>query len=502
MSERLIYGKNNTQKIVSLEVTEDTAELFIEESPGNIRVEVIPNKYWILSNKQHGRSWVTLKGNLHYKYGIQCKTRQEFYQIKNTLKSADTYLISDPREALMVKDGYTYFKGMNPQDVSVLSFDIETTGLYHDKNSKLLLISNTYRRGSTVERKLFSFDDYQDEGEMIEKWCEWVREKNPSILLGHNIVSYDFPYIQFIADKFDVEVNLGRDGSKITFNNYESKFRVDGSRDLHYKKIRCYGREIVDTYFLSIKHDAASRKYESYGLKKIIAQEGLESTDRQFYDASQIRFKYKDKAEWEKIKAYCIHDSDDSLKLYDLMCSAYFYMSQMIPKNFQLIMESASGSQLNAMLVRSYLQDAHSIPKADGTESYEGGLSLGVSGIYSNTYKVDLLSAYPSTIIQYELYDKQKDPQAHFLTITKLLFEQRVQYKKLAKETGSEYYEGLQSAMKILINSLYGMCGAGGLNFNSPHIAVEITRYCRAYIEIAIKWATGKDYQYWESKNE
>src|SRR6185369_7695949 len=141
------------------------------------------------------------------------------------------------------------------------------------------------------------------EGEMIEEWCKWVREVNPSIICGHNIQSFDLGYIAFIADKFNVQLALGRDGSNLTFQNYESKFRKDATQFLHYHKAKIYGREIVDTLFLAIKYDVG-RKYESYGLKNIIKQEGLEVKDRQFYDAAKIRYNYHNKEEWSKIKSY------------------------------------------------------------------------------------------------------------------------------------------------------------------------------------------------------
>jgi hypothetical protein len=54
--------------------------------------------------------------------------------------------------------------------------------------------------------------------------------------------------------------------------------------------------------FLSIRYDTFAKKYNSYGLKNIIKQENLERIDRVAYDASQIRFNYKNPVEWVKIK--------------------------------------------------------------------------------------------------------------------------------------------------------------------------------------------------------
>src|SRR5690606_9093767 len=241
--------------------------------------------------------------------------------------------------------------------VSVLSFDIETTGLKHDKDAFLIIISNTIRKNGKITKKMFCYDEYDSQGEMIEAWCEWVREVNPSVICGHNIFCYDIPYLQFIADRHGVELNLGRDGSKINYSPRERKFREDASMFIHYFAAFIYGREIVDTLFLAYKYDVASRKYVNYGLKNIISQEGLEKEDRQHYDANTIRYNYKDPVEWVKIKKYAYDDADDSLALYDLMAPSLFYLTQSVPKPFQEIVCSATGSQVNSLMMRAYLQE-------------------------------------------------------------------------------------------------------------------------------------------------
>jgi DNA polymerase elongation subunit (family B) len=395
----------------------------------------------------------------------------------------------------MVYYGFTYFKGMRLDDVSVLSFDLETTTLDpNDKDAKVLLISNTYKLGDKVVRQLFAYDDYPSEKEMIEDWSRFVKEMNPSVILGHNIFSFDLQYLKGITERCGINLDLGREGGDSYFDDRESKFRVDGTRFLHYNKYHCYGREVIDTMFLAYKYDIG-RKYESYGLKKIIAQEGLEKKDRVFYDASQIRFNYTNKEEWVKIKEYCKDDSDDSLTLYFMMMPAYFYATQSIPKTFQSVILSASGSQVNSMMVRSYLQDKHSIPKASDVQEYEGAISFGNPGIYKNVFKIDVASLYPSIMIEYNVFNKFKDPKENFLTIVKYFTEERLKNKKLAADTKDSYYKDMEQAQKIFINSAYGFLGAAGLNFNSPYHAAFVTKKGREILTKAIEWAErGKGY--------
>jgi len=494
---RAIYGKSDVERVVCVEVQDDSAILFVENPDGSIDQKQVPNRYWILCSQNPG-GWHRMKGELRYKWGTQYSSREEYMEARRALPryGYDIFSIYDPREALCVKDGVTYFKNMRAGDISVLSFDIESTSLDpKDPAATVLIISNTLRKAGIVTRKMFTYDEYPDIGEMIAAWCDWVRSVDPSVICGHNIVSYDLPYLNKIADKFRRPLLLGRDGSDIVFESWDSKFRKDQTQDLHYRKCRIYGREVVDTMFLSIKHDIVAKKYESYALKKIIAQEGWEVPDRQHYDADQIRHRYKDPIEWEKIKKYALHDADDSLTLFDKMVSSAFYITQFVPKSFQSIVESASGSQINSLLMRAYLQDAHSLPKATEVNNFAGAFSLGIPGIYSNCLSFDVASLYPSVMLEYEVYDKDKDPQGYFIKTLEYFTSMRLAYKKKAKDTGDSYYDDLQNSFKILVNSYYGFMGARGLNFNAPDKAAFVTAKGRETLCKAIEWATSKPSQ-------
>jgi DNA polymerase elongation subunit (family B) len=153
---------------------------------------------------------------------------------------------------------------------------------------------------------------------------------------------------------------------------------------------------------------------------------------------------------------------------------------------------SASGSKINGLLVRAYLQDKHSIPKASDSRKYEGAVSFAVPGIYSNCFKIDLASLYPSIMIEYEVYDQEKDPKGYLLELVKIFRAKRLEYKKLASETGDNLWKEMDTTAKSILNSFYGFCGVAGLNFNSPDCAEFITAKGREILEYTIKWASGR----------
>lgn len=505
---KLIEGKNELDRIVGLEVGDNgEAEIFREDQNGNVSSIFVPHVFWMLASEDVGGKFTRLEGDLHYQWGYQDTSRRDFNKIRYQLGSAfDTYNIYNAEEAMMVKDGYTFYKGMKPAELSLASIDIETTGLNEKaKDAFIVCISVTYRSIKGTIKQYFGHDEYNSQKELIEAFCAFIRKYDPSLIIGHNIIPFDLVYLNEIAIKVGTKLALGRDGSAVKFNKNESKFRVDGNRDQPYRNCRIYGREICDTLFLCQKWDF-KKMLERYGLKPVIKQLGFEDPNRVFYEADKIRENYLIPEEMEQIEAYCKDDSDDAVKLWDYMGAAMFYWAQKVPKPFSEILLGASGSQLNALMCRAYLQEGHGLPKASDVKKYEGAICFAVPGIYDNCFKIDVRSMYPSCIIEYEVYDDEKDPKAYFLQIVKQLMDQRLEHKRLAQETGSKYYDDLQESEKIGINSAYGFLGAAGLNFNCPDAAAFITEKGREILLQAIKWASGQELKdivpnYYESED-
>ena len=493
----LIYGKDKTLGVTALEIVDD--EIWLFKADGSI--EKRPHQYWVMAPRAQGRGFDRLEGNQHYQYIKYFDNKDGYYAHMKEVynKKADAYTISNSKEAAMVLNGITFYKGLQLPDLGILSFDIESEGLTHHRDSNVFLITNVFKKNNEIIKKHFRLDNYEHAGIMIADWCKWVQEVNPDIITGHNINGYDLPYLNHVARIYGTTLPLGRDLSDTLFSNRDSEYRVDGSQSWSYKRISIFGRQVIDGMFLAVKYDIG-RKYESWGLKAIAEKEGFVSPDRQFYDASKIGQNWDNLEEREKIVKYGIDDAMDSLLIFELMVPSFFMLCKMIPKPFQTLSEGASGSWLNSILVRSYMQIGNSIPKSTESVKFEGALSYGNSGIYSNCLKFDAASLYPSIMLQYSIYSRQKDPKGYTLEILKIMREERLMYKKLGKETGSAYYKFLDNSRKVLINSMYGFMGAQGLNFNYPEGAAEVTRKGREVLNKAIIWATGKDYDYWNPK--
>jgi DNA polymerase elongation subunit (family B) len=273
-SNHLIFGKDETEELVSIEVKDDNIWLFFNDG----RIETRPMIYWFLTNSQYSNT-TKLKGNLYYQFIKEYNSLEKFQKDRGYMKfqkKADIYTVWDNNESAMVYNGLTLFKGLKVDDVSRLHFDIETNGLVKDQSSKVYIITNTFKHRDQIIKKVFSIDNYNnDDTLMIRDWVKWIQEINPTIINGHNILGFDFPYLSWCygqRDGIDRDLELGRDCSEITYNKKPSKFRVDGSQDWTYHNINIFGRHIIDGAFLSVKYDF-SRKYPSWKLKEIIEYE-------------------------------------------------------------------------------------------------------------------------------------------------------------------------------------------------------------------------------------
>jgi DNA polymerase I len=487
-TRNLIFGKDATRGVVNITLKNDKVFLY-KQTENGIELETFDYSPWVLSPKALRPYSERLKGDQYYKF-ITSTTTEKFHEASKKFHK-EMWLPRSIEECFLLAEGVTYHKGMKANEVSILSFDIETSGLVMDESSRIFLISNTFRSNGHTIRKLFSVDEYPNQREMITDWVDWVRKVDPSIMCGHNVLSYDFPYIKHC---YQDNLDLGRDQSPAEFSDRTSKFRKDGSQQYDYHNVRITGREIVDTFFLSIKYDIG-RDFPSYGLKPIVKHLGLEKEGRTFIDASQIKTQWNNLAIREKIKQYAIEDSDDALKLFDLMIPAYFYLAQSVPKTLQQMINEAAGSQLDALMVRSYLQNGYSQPRTSAKVPFEGAISMGCPGVYEHVCKADIASLYPSVMLEYGIHDKQKDPDNHMIQMLSYFRDERLLNKKLAKETGDKYYDDMQNAQKIMINSLYGFMGSGFLLYNYPKGAAEVTRRGREILLKGVEWATGHTLQ-------
>lgn len=480
--DKLIFGKNQEEEIVNISYKDSKIYIYYTNGTSKV-IDYLP--YCLsVGPTRTGRK---LLGNQFYKFITDLKD-DKYNEIKDNW-DRNLWFPRSIEEGFMILNGHTYFKGLKQTGISYLSFDIE-----NDKEKEVqldelvVLITNTFRNAQgEYTRKVFSIKEYGSSITMVKAWCEWVKKINPDVMAGHNVFAHDLRILNMVTP-----LTLGRDGSEIKFDTKYSKFRKDGNQQYEYFNARIHGREIIDTLWMSIKYDIG-RKFPSYGLKVIERHLGIVDANRieWDFDENPVRKTLNNPELWARFTQYAETDSDSPLKMIDIMLPTLFYFNQSVPKTLQQMVNEATGSQLDSIMIRSYLQDGYSQPKTSNKVPFEGAVSIGVPGSYKHVKKIDVASLYPSIMLQYNIYDKRKDPGQHSLKILKYFRDERLKNKKIAEETKDKYYDDLQNSQKIAINSAYGFLGAGYLLYNYPEGAAATTRYGREIVLKTTEWATG-----------
>ena len=372
--------------------------------------------------------------------------------------------------------------------LTFLSFDIENS--LRDRH--LFCLSYTVQKGDgpLESRTLFG-----DEKKMLSDFVEVVKKEDPDVITGYNIGGYDLPLLQERVEKLGLPENyltLGRDGAPLS--------------DIGDRLWRAHGRVIADAWWSArtILHP----KQES--LQFVASQllgEGKMDVDRRSIDA-----------EWEKdalrVRQYCEKDAELALRILrklravergeDMASVTGFYLDEGL--------NGRTSTLVDSLLIRAADLRNIGVPpthRARDEAAIEGGFVLDMKPQLANWVVVlDFKSMYPSIIISKNICFTTLSPEGtnvapngiKFLDsgirrglipdILQWLMGERDRLKRLAREaTDPEekgYYDGLQAAVKILMNSFYGVMASSFYRFTNKEIGAAITAFARNEIHRVI----------------
>lgn len=368
-------------------------------------------------------------------------------------------------ESYLLASGRTYFKGLEMQDTVRLQFDLETTGLHPDQG-RVFMIAVRDNRG--FERILEARKASQ-EGEMMESLMEIIAERDPDIIENHNISSFDLPFLMGRAERLGV----GQRGVGLNFSRPGAPAGLwkvqDGGSSPHWA---CAGREIVDTI------DAVRRmNLPSAGLKAVSQLFGIAPEGRVYLEGKEIAETYATQP--ARVRKYALQDVEEVEALARRVLAPAFALARMAPRPYHRLPYAGTAmGMFEPMLVRAYLRAGMALPgKQPPGESQQGGsVTLFAEGVLRNVVKADVASMYPS-LIRAERIGPKSDPLGVFLHLMDHLTSLRLAHKAAAKRGDPGEHEAMQSAMKLVINSAYGLMGAGRMSvFGDVEAANTVTR--------------------------
>ena len=89
----------------------------------------------------------------------------------------------------------------------------------------------------------------------------------------------------------------------------------------------------------------------------------------------------------------------------DLLSPSYFIQAQIFPYNYQDVIVRGNATRINALFLREYFRQRHSIPEMPMVRGFEGGYTdIFFTGVARNVWHCDIASLYPSIMLQFDCF--------------------------------------------------------------------------------------------------
>lgn len=473
--EHALFGSDPTQRLVAVECSDNEAVLFQRDKNGDTNQVTVPFQPWVVLREHRDlpdAEYQTLDG-AGYKILVRFGGMRSYLDSRRILRDERRDFLSygSTSKQFLIGTGRTLFKGMAFPDIRRMQVDIETTALSPNApDACIFMIACSDNQGH--ETILIG-----DEREMLYELTQLIQDWDPDIIEGHNIYSFDLPWIRARAAALRVPLTWGRDGSEMTTGAERNAAIGANSRPFvgHY----IWGRHIVDTLFATQRFDLAKGEISSYGLKESAIHYHIAEPDRVYLDRAEIVDLWKQDP--KRVQAYALGDVRETRRLAEVVCPTEFYQTQMIPDVYQSVAVTGSGEKINSVFVRAYLQNGCAIALQRSSVPYGGGYTeMRQSGILHDVVKADVESLYPSIMLKYGI-TSESDTLDLFLPLLDELKKRRLSAKQRAKKASegedgrrAAYWDGLQGSYKLLINSFYGYLGAP-FYFNDYAAAAKVT---------------------------
>ncbi|MGK3960658.1 DNA polymerase II [Sorangium sp. So ce118] len=384
-------------------------------------------------------------------------------------------------------------------ELRVLSLDIETSldgeqlyavGVAGAGGERCFLVRDEPVPGGLpayVER-------FPDERSCLERFLAHVAEADPDVLTGWNIPDFDLPALQRYCRRAGLSCALGRGADEISILR-DPGFTREGRAILQ-------GRVVLDGLALL---RSAFMRLDDYRLetaaRTILGRGKLFGPDDR---GTQIEASYRDDparlAEYNLEDARLVRDLLEKTGLVELSVRRSLLTGMQLDRVGAQI-AAIDSLYLPALRARGKVAPSVSGEAPDGEVEIAGGLVLEpVPGLYRNILVYDYKSLYPSLIRTFNIdpltfvAGDGAPPESLIVTpggaafrrgepgilpeLVARLWDERADARRAGDERGA-------TAIKILMNSLFGVLGSPASRLFSPAVANAITSAGQHVIRLA-----------------
>ena len=503
-----LFGHDSTRRLLAFEVEgEDKIRVFARTEDGQIASATRPFRPFVLlastdllAGWAGGYDVVELQGDGLYRFLVLLHGWADALRVRahlqtvagktQTAPDAPYLFFSDPIQQDLMLTGQTHFLALPFAELRRMQLDIETycAAGYEFPNAARAedRITAIALADSTGWEHLISGKSL-GEADMLKELVRVVQERDPDVLEGHNLFRFDLEYIEARARRHKVKLGLGRGGA--IMRGHPSRMQI-AERAITYRKYEIYGRHIIDTWILAQHYDVTARELEGFGLKEIAKHFGLASEDRTYILPEKVSWYFDHDP--DTLFHYALDDVRETRAVSEILSQSYFVQAQIFPFSYQNVALRGNATKIDALLMREYLRQRRAIPAPEPPQEVLGGYTeVTYQGVARRVLHCDVTSLYPSVMLAFG-YFPRRDSLGVFASLLKDLRAFRVEAKQLARtaETDEDrnYYEALQGAFKILINSFYGYLGFTMGHFNDFQAANHVTAKGRELIQGVMTW--------------
>jgi DNA polymerase, archaea type len=175
-----------------------------------------------------------------------------------------------------------------------------------------------------------------------------------------------------------------------------------------------------------------------------------------------------------------------------LLSPSYFIQAQIFPYNYQDVIVRGNATRINALFLREYFRQRHSIPEMPMARAFEGGYTdVFFTGVAHGVWHCDIASLYPSIMLQFDCFPATDQLQIfrHLLTDLRTFRLEAKSKMRAERDAAKQHHlQALQNTFKILLNSFYGYLGFAQGHFADFDAAARVTQIGRDLLKKMIDW--------------
>jgi DNA polymerase I len=507
----LLFGADATPRIIAIELGETgTVTVYRREVDGSSVADVEPFHPFAWCDADVvdlGIASEKLESSLKYGWLVTVDSWKELIALRNGLKNAgrDFFAFSDPVQHYLTATGRTLFKDLSFEQLKRLQIEVLSSpgpvatllrgvpddgsqgrGYKNGENIISIAISD-----NTGWEELLIVDPKnvaQSEHDVLQRLTSVIKERDPDVIEGHDLFRVQLPLLVARAKKAKTKLDWGRSDGFL--RSRPSRLQI-AEKTIDYPKFTVGGRHFVDTFLLAQFYDVGMRSLSGFERNDVARHFDLcDSEEISALAGKELQREYLGTSEAFRRRALC--GIRETRALSQLLSASYFIQAQIFPYNYQDVIVRGNATRIDALFLREYFRQRHSIPELPMVRAFEGGYTdIFFTGVAHDVWHCDVASLYPSIMLKFDCFPVTDQLQIfrHLLTDLRTFRLEAKAKMRAEKDPAKQHHlQALHNTFKILLNSFYGYLGFAQGHFADFDAAARVTQIGRDLLKQMIDW--------------